>query len=42
LDGTVNGDSGTLMKIDGNILEDLHVGTNQLRVWTFDDERVRR
>lgn len=29
------------MKIDGNIREGLHVGTNQLRVWILDDERVR-
>jgi hypothetical protein len=42
LDGTVKGDSGILTKIDGGFLEDLHVRTNQLRVWIFEDERVRR
>jgi len=30
------------MKIDGGIRGDLHVRTNQLRVWIFEDERVRR
>jgi len=42
LDGTVNGDGGTLIKIDGGIRGDLLIRTNQLRVWIFEDERVRR
>jgi hypothetical protein len=32
LDGTVNGNSGTLMKIDADIREDLRVRINQSRV----------